>query len=153
MHNSIESLTFQPDLSTTGSTWNWKKNKTYIDRFQEHMNGKNAGVYITKLIKDGSTKDDFKTELLGTYPKKECLEREMAFMKTSYYPNGLNGNYVVKDYNRNKKKIELEIQKCDSYINSSLDWFESLKESGENYQSDQFCYESIKASTKWYKSL
>ena len=37
-------------------------------------------------------KEDFKTELLGIYDKKECLERETELAMTSLFPKGLNGN-------------------------------------------------------------
>lgn len=87
--NFTRSHTFQLDLFITGSVW--KEDKTYLDRFEEHLNGK-GGVYIKKLIEDGALKEDFKTELLGVYPKKECLSRETALAKTSLFPKGLNGN-------------------------------------------------------------
>lgn len=37
-------------------------------------------------------KEDFKTELLGIYPKDECLKKETELATTSLYPKGLNGN-------------------------------------------------------------
>jgi hypothetical protein len=44
------------------------------------------------LIEDGALKEDFNTELLGIYPKDECLARETELAKTSLFPKGLNGN-------------------------------------------------------------
>lgn len=73
----------------TGSCW--KEGKTHLDRFKEHLDG-NGGVYIKKLIEDGALKEDFQIELLGTFPLKECLEREIELAKTSLFPKGLNGN-------------------------------------------------------------
>ncbi len=83
-------ITHQPTgLTYYGSCW--KKNKTYLDRFEEHLNGK-GGVYIKKLIEDGGLKEDFQIELLGIFPKKECLDKETELAKTTLFPKGLNGN-------------------------------------------------------------
>ncbi len=44
------------------------------------------------MIDDGAFKEDFITELLGIYPKEECLTRERELAMTSLFPKGLNGN-------------------------------------------------------------
>lgn len=76
---------FQPVLFITGSCW--AKEKTYLDRFQEHMNG-DGGVYIKQLLDNGALKEDFITELVGIYPLEECLEKEAELAKTSLFPKG-----------------------------------------------------------------
>ena len=63
----------------------WAENKTYLDRFQEHLNGK-GGVYIKRFIEDGALKEDFYVELLGIYPLEECLEKETELAKTTLFP-------------------------------------------------------------------
>lgn len=44
------------------------------------------------MIENGTSKEDFKIELLGVYLKEDCLAREAELAKTSLYPKGLNGN-------------------------------------------------------------
>lgn len=87
--NSIKSLTFLLISFIIGICF--AKGKTYLDRFQEHLNG-NGSVYIKKIIENGALIEDFKTELLGIYPLEECKQRESDVAKTSLYPTGLNGN-------------------------------------------------------------
>lgn len=64
------------------------------------------------IIEDGALKEDFQIELLGIYPKKECLEREADLAKTSLYPKGLNGNtgkfIEITDEVRQKIKSSME---------------------------------------------
>jgi hypothetical protein len=53
------------------------------------MRGK-GGVYIRKLLDEGSTEDDFKTELMfeGTLKDLYDMEADLSIL----YPVGLNGN-------------------------------------------------------------
>lgn len=55
------------------------------------MNGKGS-VHIKRFIEDGALKDDFISELIGVYPKEECIRFETEFAKTTLFPKGLNGN-------------------------------------------------------------
>lgn len=90
------------------------------------MDGK-GGVYIKRLIEDGASVEDFKTELLGIYPKKECLDRETELAMTSLFPKGLNGNagthFAITDESRAKmsaaKKGKPRTEEAKSKIRSN----------------------------------
>jgi hypothetical protein len=56
------------------------------------MNGK-GGKYISLLIEDGATQDEFGIELLMISTPEFCREIESILCRTSIFPVGLNGNY------------------------------------------------------------
>jgi hypothetical protein len=72
-----------------GSTW--AKDKTYIDRFHEHMQHK-GGKYISQLINEGSMVSDFVTELIMIGELSYICDLEHQLAKTNLWPIGLNGN-------------------------------------------------------------
>jgi hypothetical protein len=72
-----------------GSTW--KKGKTYLERFQEHLSNRGS-KYINELLTNGASPEDFTIKLLLIGPVDYVCEIEMVLAKTNLYPVGLNGN-------------------------------------------------------------
>lgn len=56
------------------------------------MKGK-GGKYISLLIENGASQDEFGVELLMISTPEFCREIEMVLCRTSLYPAGLNGNH------------------------------------------------------------
>jgi hypothetical protein len=70
-----------------------KDNKTFLDRFDEHLNGIGS-LKIKELIINGSKKSDFDIELIDYYPSiNDALLAETELIKYyNSYKFGLNGN-------------------------------------------------------------
>lgn len=83
-----------------------KKDKNYIERFNEHMMG-GGSIRIKELLNEGYTKDDFDIEFIEYYSDPfEASKKEVELIKYfDSYQNGLNGNggggfggYVYKSF-------------------------------------------------------
>lgn len=70
-----------------------KKDKNYIERFNEHMMG-GGSIRIKELLNEGYTKDDFDIEFIEYYSDPfEASKKEVELIKYfDSYQNGLNGN-------------------------------------------------------------
>lgn len=76
------------------------------------------------MIEDGALKKDFKTELLGTYPKKECLDKETELAVTSLFPKGLNGNagrYIEQTEEVREKMSKNALKRIEEGTHNLLD--------------------------------
>jgi hypothetical protein len=105
------------------------KNTSYLRRFEEHMNCKGS-VYIRKLLKNGSTRDDFYVDLLEEGNLMYIRDREVLLSRYNLYPNGLNGNvgkYIVQTPDVLKKaqdKRNTKMLETKKKISKSLnEWY------------------------------